>query len=104
MAQARDSQNRIIARVLAVNSAQTVSTGATSAQGALWQSTTKMVKIIATANAWIAFGTNPTASAAGVNCVYLPAGSVIDFAVVQGQKAAVIQDSAAGKVCMVEQG
>lgn len=104
MAQARDSQNRIIARVLAVSSAQTVTTGASSATGLTWQPTTKIVKVVATANAWITFATTPIAVAAAVNNVYLPAGVFVEFAVVQGQKAAVIQDSAAGKVCMVEQG
>jgi hypothetical protein len=102
MAQARDSQNRIISQMLALVTAQVVTTGAASAQSAAWQATTKVIRITAKVDQWVAFGTNPTAAAATAGSVFMPTGTTKTWAAVQGQKVAAIQDAGAGK-CSIEE-
>lgn len=57
---------------------------------------TSHVRLIATSNCWIAFGTSPVAVASGAGSIYLPLGTPEYFWVIAGEKIAVIQDSAAG--------
>lgn len=64
----------------------------TSAQSSALVGT--IVRVIATQNCWLAFGTNPTANT--TTSVYLPSGAVEYFAITTGWKIAAIQDSAAG--------
>jgi len=61
-----------------------LSTGNLGAAG-----TFSRVRIVATENAWVAFGTNPTAAAAsGTASIYMPAGVVEYFNVPDGYKVA----------------
>lgn len=55
------------------------------------------VRIVCSTNAWIAFGTNPTASAAD-GSIYMPLGHVEYFRVTEGQKISAIRDSADGNM------
>jgi len=72
-----------------------ISIGAASAPSAAIQS--KMVRLVATSDCHVAFGTNPTAVADGT-CLFLPAGIPEYFVVNPGDKVAVIQDAAAGSL------
>ena len=69
--------------------------GAASAVSAAIQS--KMVRLVATSDCHVAFGTDPTAVADGT-CVFLPAGIPEYFVLSPGDKVAVIQDAVAGSL------
>lgn len=55
----------------------------TAAQSAAFNRETTFVRLIASANVWLAFGANPTATVASA---FLPANTVEYFGVVAGQK------------------
>jgi len=81
-----------------INAAAAITTGAASAQsgvtfdrGTYW--------VVASANAWITVGANPTAVAAAAGNIYLPAGVPVEIYISDSaQKIAAIQDTGAGKV------
>jgi hypothetical protein len=79
--------------------AQEVATGAASAQSMAIAS--KAVRLCATAACRVAFGANPTAVATSL---YLAPNVPENFLVQPGDKVAVIQESAAGKLSIVELG
>lgn len=79
-----------------------VAIGATSAQSAAFSSHCQEVRIVCTSDAWIKFGVNPTAAATDNNGLYMPAGAIEYFHVTPGEKVAVIQDTAAGSMCVAE--
>ena len=72
-----------------------VAVGSTSAQSGAILGT--IVRLVATTNCHVAFGSNPTAVADGT-CMFVPAGIVQLVPVTSGQKLAVIQDLAAGNL------
>lgn len=72
-----------------------------SVQSAAISANIQEVRIVCTSNAWINIGTNPTAAAADDN-LFMPAGVVEYFHVTQGQKIAVIRDSADGNLVVAE--
>lgn len=71
----------------------------TSVQSVAVPSNITEIRVVCTSNAWINIGVNPTATA-GDNSLYMPAGLVEYFHVSPGQLVAVIQDSAAGNLCV----
>jgi hypothetical protein len=71
-----------------------VTTSGTSAQSAVMPANTSMVRVVASAACYLAYGADPTAVNTGA--MYMPAGLVEYFAIKPGEKLAVIQDSAAG--------
>lgn len=82
--------------------------GLASAQSAQLDATTTLVKLFATQDCWVAFGTNPTAAvgSAGVKgaSVRLRGGFASYFGVPRGQgyKIAAIQDSQGGVLDILE--
>lgn len=79
-----------------------VTVGAASAQSAVFGASTFEIRVVSTTNCHINIGANPTAAASDNNGLYLPAGVVEYFHVTPGQRLAVIQDSAAGTLCVSE--
>lgn len=73
-----------------------IASGAASAQSAVIPAHIHKVMLSVTADAWFAYGTNPTAAADTDGSVFLPYGTTVCVGVVPGQKFAVIQDAAAG--------
>lgn len=69
---------------------QTVAISGSSAQSAAFNARTRAVLLSADAICSIAFGANPTATATNLR---LPANTIIAFAVVPGQKVAVISNT-----------
>lgn len=78
---------------------QRVAIGATSVQSASIGDTTGIVRLSASTDCFVAFGTNPVAT---VNSLYLPAGMVEYLGINPGEKVAVLQVSAAGFLSIVE--
>lgn len=95
---ARDINGQFV-QALTVVTPQRVSVGAASAQSAVFGATTRVVRVAASTDCHIAFGTNPTAT---TTSTYLPAGAVDYFAVEAGQRAAVIRATVDGFVSVVE--
>jgi hypothetical protein len=62
---------------------------------------TTHIRVVATANCWIAFGANPTAAIATAS-ILIPAYTPEYFWVVHGERIAVIQDSAGGLLNVAE--
>lgn len=60
------------------------------------------VRLVATADCWIAFGATPVAAASGVAAILLPAGVPEYFWVYPGERVAVIQNVAAGLLNVAE--
>lgn len=79
-----------------------VTVGAASAQSAVWGTTTEDIRVVSTTACHINIGQNPTAAATDNNGFYLPANVVEYFHVTPGQRLAVIQDAAAGVLCVSE--
>ena len=81
-----------------------LSVGAASVQGALPSSGVTIVRLFSTVDAWVAFGTNPTASIEGVTSVFMPGGVVEYFEIRPDEKIAVIRNSSSGKLYVTEGG
>lgn len=83
---------------------QVITTSGTSAASSAVSATTKRVQVQATKAAWIAIGSDPTAAVATAGSFYLPdGGQSAPFLVTSSTtKVAAIQDSAAGKVVVIE--
>lgn len=62
---------------------------------------TQHIRLCATSDCWIAFGTAPTA-VAGAPSMYLPANVPEYFWVNYGEKVAVIRNTADGNLCITE--
>jgi hypothetical protein len=78
---------------------QAVAIGAISAQSTAIGQTTGLVRLCASSDCFVAFGSNPTASSSSL---FLPAGMVEYFGINPGDKIAVIQSSASGFLSIVE--
>jgi hypothetical protein len=63
---------------------------------------TAHIRLAATSDCWVSFGTNPTAAIAGIASILLPAGVPEYFWVYPGEKVAVTQNSAAGSLNVAE--
>jgi len=67
------------------------------------QNFTQHIRVVATSNCWISFGTNPTAAVGGTSgSILIPAYTPEYFWVVKGERIAVIQDSSAGTLNVAE--
>jgi len=88
---------------LTLNAQQFLAVGATSAQSAVVNASTNRVVLTSTTGCWVAFGSNPTASAAA-GSIYLPPNVVSPaYTVTSGTtKIAVIQASAVGSLSIQE--
>jgi len=64
--------------------------------------TTTHVRLVATSDCWVSFGSNPTAVSGGAASILLPAGVPEYFWVLPGERIAVIQNSAAGSLNIAE--
>jgi hypothetical protein len=80
-------------------SSQRLAVGSSSVQSTSMGETTGLVRLSASTDCYIAFGTNPTATNASL---YLPAGMVEYIGINPGEKIAVLQVSAAGFLNIVE--
>lgn len=81
---------------------QSLTVGASSVQSALPQAGVTIVRLFSTVDAWIAFGTNPTAVAEASNSMFLPGGIVEYFEIGVAEKIAVIRNSTSGKLYITE--
>lgn len=79
-----------------------VTIGTSSAQSAAFGGDTFEIRVVSDTDCWINIGADPTAAATTDNNLFLPANVVEYFHVSPGQKLAVIQDSAAGNLCVAE--
>ena len=88
---------------LTLTAQQFLAVGATSAQSAVVNASTNRVVLTSTTGCWVAFGSNPTASAAA-GSIYLPPNVVSPaYTVTPGTtKIAVIQASAVGSLSIQE--
>lgn len=73
----------------------------TSAQSTAVGISTSIVRLVATEDCHLAFGTNPTAVADGT-CMFLPADTECYIGIQPSHKIAVIQDSAGGDLFITE--
>ena len=80
--------------VIKIGSTTTVAIGGVSAQGPAIGA--NIVRLVSTADCFIAFGANPTAN--NTTCLFLPAGVPEYFQYNSGDKVAVIQSTAAGNL------
>ena len=80
---------------------QVVTISGTSAQSAATDGATRAVRLHATTDMFVVFGSNPTAVADGTH-MFLPAGQTETFRVEGGAKIAGIQDSAGGSLYITE--
>lgn len=78
---------------------QQVSTSGSSAQSSAFGAKTQKIMVVATADAYITIGTNPTATSASF---YLPAKVPLWFGVQPGEKLAALQVSSGGVVSIAE--
>ena len=78
--------------------------GASSVQGGLPTGGVTIVRLFSTVDAWVAFGTNPTAAVEGATSVFMPGGVVEYFEIRSDEKIAVIRNSASGKLYVTEGG
>jgi len=81
---------------------QALTVGASSVQSALPQAGVTIVRLFSTVDAWVSFGSNPTAVAEGATSMFLPAGIVEYFEIRADEKIAVIQNSTSGKLYLTE--
>ena len=81
-------------------SSQTVSYTASSVQtGTAFATTTRLVRIRATTDCFVAFGSNPTAT---TSSHFLAASETQDFGVTPGDKVAAIRSSVSGTLYVTE--
>jgi hypothetical protein len=81
---------------------QVLTVGAASVQSALPQAGVTIVRLFSTVDAWISFGSNPTAAAEGASSMFLPGGIVEYFQIGNTEKLAVIQSTTGGKLYITE--
>ena len=79
---------------------QTVAVGGSSTQSVAFGATTTLVRCVVSTDAWIKFGTNPTADK--TTSIFMPSGSIDYFGVTPGFKVACLQDSASGNLVVTE--
>ncbi|HEX8894459.1 MAG TPA: hypothetical protein VF783_14105 [Terriglobales bacterium] len=98
-----DPQQALHPGALTLQAQQFLAVGAASAQSAVVQAATNRVVLSSTTACWVAFGANPTASAAA-GSIYVPANFPMPPIAVTGgtTKIAVIQASAAGSLSIIE--
>ena len=89
-------------QVISPGASQAITTGAASVQAADFASGVTILRVFATQDCWIAFGTSPTAVVEGSSSMFLPAGIVEYFERKELEKIAVIQASTAGKLYITE--
>ena len=94
----RDSNGNVV-QAMAPGASQSVATSGSSAQSAAFGTDTTVVRLMASQDVYLAFGSNPTATSTGL---HLPAGVPEYFAVTAGEKVAALQVSAAGALNVVE--
>ena len=63
---------------------------------------TRHIRVVATSDCWISFGSAPVAVAGASSAILLPAGIPEYFWVLPGERMAVIQNSAAGSLNIAE--
>jgi len=81
---------------------QVLTVGASSVQSALPQPGVTIIRLFSTVDAWVAFGSNPTAVAEGPSSMFLPAGIVEYFEIRADEKLAVIRSISSGKLYLTE--
>lgn len=81
---------------------QAIAVGAASIQASAFTSGVTIIRLFSTVDAWVCFGTNPTAVAEGASSMFLPSGIVEYFEIKAGEKIAVIQNSSPGKLYVTE--
>lgn len=81
---------------------QVLTVNSSSVQSALPSSEVSIVRLFSTVDAWVCFGTNPTAVAESSTSLFLPGGIVEYFEIRGDEKIAVIQASTAGKLYITE--
>ena len=93
-------ENGYAVPVLRPNTSQMVAIGAASVQSAAVAATTEIVRLVATVDCFVAFGTNPTAVAN--TSMRLVAGLPELFRINSSAKVAVIQASGGGSLYITE--
>ncbi len=74
---------------------------ATSAQSSAFNAKTSVIRVVCTTNAWVTFGTNPTAAKDSTS-LFIAANVPEVFGVTAGQKMAVIRDASDGITSIAE--
>jgi len=89
-------------QVISPGVSQTLTVGASSVQAAAFTEGVTIVRLFSTVDAWVAFGSNPTAAVEGSSSLFLPGGVVEYFERKEGEKLAVIRNTASGKLYITE--
>ena len=97
---AKDQRTFHPIQALATSTTQTITTsGSSAAISTAFAAGTTVVRIVATKDCHITFGTSPTAT---TSLPFMPANQVEYFKVAAGEKCAAIQSSEAGTVFVTE--
>jgi len=81
---------------------QAITVGAASVQASSFTDGVTIIRLFSTVDSWVAFGSNPTAVAEGASSMFLPGGVVEYFEIKNGEKVAVIRNTASGKLYITE--
>lgn len=81
---------------------QAVAVGASSVQASSFSDGVTIIRVFCTVDAWISFGSSPTAAIEGASSMFLPGGILEYFEIKNGEKLAVIRNTASGKLYITE--
>lgn len=89
-------------QVISPGVSQALTVNSVSVQAASFTSGVTIIRLFSTVDAWVSFGTNPTAVVEGAASMFLPGGIVEYFEIKEGEKLAVIRNLASGKLYVTE--
>lgn len=81
---------------------QAITVGAASVQASSFSDGVTIIRLFSTVDAWVSFGSNPTAVVEGASSMFLPGGILEYFEIKNGEKLAVIRNTASGKLYITE--
>jgi hypothetical protein len=89
-------------QVISPGKSYALTVGAASVQGAVPSEGVTIVRLFSTVDAWVSFGSNPTAAIEGATSVFMPGGVVEYFEIRADEKIAVIRNVGSGKLYVTE--
>lgn len=91
-------------QVVSPGVSQVIAINGTSAQASGFSEGVTIIRLFSTVDAWVAFGSSPTAVYEGSGSMFLPGGVVEYFEVKAGEKIAVVRNTINGKLYVTEGG
>jgi len=89
-------------QVISPGKSYALTVGAASVQGVVPLEGVTIVRLFSTVDAWVSFGSNPTAAVEGATSVFMPGGVVEYFEIRTDEKIAVIRNVGSGKLYVTE--